>query len=268
MPDFLEIFQRLISQFIGAIGQFLGAAMVFLLGYVIAKIIYRLVKRLSTKIGVDALGDRLNSIEFIAQNKMNIKISEVLAKTAYYLILLLFALAATEVLNMPAISNLVVDIINYIPSLLSAAIVLVVGIFIADSIKNVVITACRSLNIPAGNFIANFVFYFLFLTIGMSALSQAQFDTGFITQNLSIVLAGIIAAFAIGYGFASRDLMSNFIASFYSKSKVKIGDRVGIEGQVGIVTAMDNNTVTLQADGKKVLIPLSKLTSTQIEIYE
>lgn len=268
MPNFVEIFQNLIHQFASAIGQFLGAAIVFLIGYIIAKIVYRVVKKVLIGLGVDKIGDKLNDIDFVSQTNVKIKISEVLAKTLYYILLLLFTLAATEVLNMPAISNLVADIINYIPSLLSASIVLIIGIFIADFIKDIVATACKSLNIPAGNFIANFVFYFLFLTIGMSALNQAQFDTGFITQNLSIVLSGIVAAFAIGYGFASRDLMSNFIASFYSKKKVNVGDKIGIEGQIGTIIAMDSNAITLQAEGKKVLIPLSKLTSEKVEIYD
>lgn len=268
MPNFIEIFQNLIQQFASAIGQIIGAAIVFLIGYIIAKVVYKVVKKVLIGIGVDQIGDKLNDIDFVNQTNVKIKISEVLAKTLYYIILLLFTLAATEVLNMPAISTLVADIINYVPSLLSASIVLIIGIFIADFIKDIVATACKSLNIPAGSFIANFVFYFLFITIGMSALNQAQFNTGFITQNLSIVLGGIVAAFAIGYGFASRDLMSNFIASFYSKKKVKLGDKIGIEGQIGTVIEIDSNAITLQGDGKKILIPLSKLTSEQVEIYE
>ncbi|MFK7933020.1 MAG: mechanosensitive ion channel domain-containing protein [Saprospiraceae bacterium] len=268
MPNFVQIFQELLSQFASAMGRFVGAALVFLIGYIIAKIAYRVVKKLLMKIGVDQIGDKLNEIDFISKSNVKIKISEILAKVLYYILLLLFTLAATEVLAMEAISNLVVDIINYIPSLLSAAIVLVIGILIADFVKNIVAATCKSLNIPAGSFIASFVFYFLFLSIGMSALSQAQFDTGFITQNLSIILIGIVTAFAIGYGFASRDLMANFIASFYSKNKVKVGDKIGIEGQVGTITAIDSNAITLQAEGKKVLVPLSKLTTEKIEIFE
>ena len=64
-----------------------------------------------------------------------------------------------------------------------------------------------------------------------------------------------------------QTLKANFIASFYSKNKVNVGDMVTIDGSSGKVIAMDSISVTLQADGKIIIIPLKKLTSEKVEIY-
>jgi small-conductance mechanosensitive channel len=74
-------------------------------------------------------------------------------------------------------------------------------------------------------------------------------------------------AFAIGYGCASKDTMANFLASFYSKNKVRVGDYVQIDGSKGRVIAMDSTSITLQGEGKIIVIPLSKLTSDKVEIF-
>lgn len=268
MPDILSILQNVIAQFVAIIPNFLGAIIVFIIGWIISKIVYKIVKNVLASIGIDKIGEQLNEIELISKANVKILISEIVAKILYYILMLIFTIAATEILGMAAISDLMSSILNYFPRLLSALIVLVIGILLAEFVKNIVATACKSLGIPAGNFIANFVFYFLFLTVGMSALAQAQIDTGFITSNLSIILAGIVAAFAIGYGFASRDLMANFLASFYGKQKIQIGDIIAIEGQKGVVIEIDSNSLTLQGEGKKIIIPLSKLTTEKVEIHD
>jgi hypothetical protein len=62
--------------------------------------------------------------------------------------------------------------------------------------------------------------------------------------------------------------MANFLASFYSKNKIKIGDIINIDGSKGKVIAMDNASLTLQSDGKITVIPLKKLTSEKVEIFQ
>lgn len=263
-----DLLEKLLFDFASAIPKFVGAILVIFIGWMIAKAVAKIVKKVLKTIGIDKLAEQLNEIEIV--DKANIKIvpSILLSKILYYILLLIFMIAGTELLGMPAVSELMGDIINYVPYLISAMIVFIIGLLVAEFIKNIILTATKSLNIPAGKFIATFVFYFLLITVTMSALSQARIETDFITSNLSIILAGGVAAFAIGYGFASRDLMANFIASFYSKSKIRMGDMIAIDGAEGVVVALDATSFTLQADGKKIIIPLSKLTSEKVEIFQ
>jgi uncharacterized protein YacL len=171
------------------------------------------------------------------------------------------------VLGMPVVSQMVSDLIAYLPRLLSALVLFVLGIYLAEFVKNIVQATCNALGIPSAKIIANFVFYLIFLTLTISALAQASIETSLITSNLTVILGGVILAFAIGYGFASRDTMANFLASFYSKNKVKVGDFIAIDGSKGKVVAMDSSSITLQGDGKIIVIPLKKLTSEKVEIF-
>lgn len=270
--DFLQgVWETILEQLTGlaaVIPNLIGAIVVILLGWIIAKVVARIFRRLLRSIKVDHLAEKLNEIEIV--HKANIKFvpSIALSKLLYYLLLFIFFIAAVDVLGMKAISELMTSIMNYIPNLISALIVLIVGILLADALKNIVLTACKSLNIPAASLIGNVVFYFIFLNVVMITLKQANLQTAFMETNISIILGGIVLAFAIGYGFASQGLMTNFIANFYSKEKVRIGDIISIEGIKGEVIDVDNSTFTLQADGRKVVFPLGKLTSEKYEIYE
>lgn len=258
----------LIQGFVSAIPNIIGAFAVIIVGWIIAKLVAKFLKKVLENIGVDRLAVHLNEIDIV--NKANIKFvpSTLLPKIVYYLLMLLFALAATDVLNMTALSDLMRDIIAYIPKLISALIVFIIGLLLAEFIKNIVLTACQSIGIPSAKIISTFIFYFLFLTVTMSAIAQAEINTDLINSNLTMILGGGVLAFAIGYGFASKDMMANFLSSFYSKEKFLIGDEISIDNVRGRIIAMDSTSITLQTEESRIIIPLSKFISQKVEIYE
>jgi len=101
----------------------------------------------------------------------------------------------------------------------------------------------------------------------VSALAQAKIDTGFLGQNISILIAGVVLAFSIGYGLASKSTMANFIGSMYMKGKINIGDRIKIREEIGKVVAMDKSAITIEKEsGGRIFLPLSTLTTEAVEV--
>lgn len=265
--ELLEIVQQVLLKFAATLPNVVGALVILLVGWLVARVISKALQKILATLKVDALGDKINQTEFATKANLKIKVSIFLAKLVQYLLLLVFIMMATDVLGLAVVSSMVSDLLSYLPRLLSAIILFVLGIYLAEFVKNIVLAACVALAIPSAKIIATFVFYLIFLTLTISAMAQASIDTSLITSNLTVILGGVILAFSIGYGFASRDTMANFIASFYSKNKVKIGDMVNLDGSTGKVIAMDSISLTLQAEGKIIIIPLQKLTSEKVEIY-
>ncbi len=263
-----KIINELLQQLQAALPNFLKALGLIILGYILARLIATLFKRLLRSIKVDNLAQKLNSIDLIGGSKINLVPSVILSKILYYFILFAFLIAATELLNIQAVSELMTSLLNYIPILLSALLVFIIGLFVADSLKKIVYTTCNSLGIPAAGLIANILFYFVLVNVLMITLSQAKINTEFIQDNLSIILAGIVLAFAIGYGFASKDLMANLLSAFYNKEKLHIGQTIGIGELKGKVVEIGKTTLTLQAEDKRIIIPLSKLTSEALMVFE
>jgi len=255
-------------KFASAIPNLIGALLVAVIGYIIAKVIGKSVSIVLSKLGVDSIGDKLNDTDIFSSTNLELKPSKILGTIVYVILLLVFMMMATDILQMETVSNMVADIINYIPNLISALILLVLGILLADFIKGIVQTACDSLGIPSGKIISTFIFYLVFLTMTISALSQAKIDTSLITSNMTVILGGVVGAFALGYGFAARDTMANFLASFYSKKKIQIGDIISLDNVKGEVVDIDGSSLTLDTGKSAVIIPLKKLTTEKVEIFK
>ena len=243
------------------------ALTILIIGWIIAKLIASIIKRALKAIKIDDLADKLNDIDIVRQANMKILPSSVISKIIYYVFMLITFVVATDKLGVEAVTNLLTDFIGYLPRLLTGLIFFVIGLVIADAIRGVVLTACQSLGIPSAKLIASVVFYFIFLSVTMSALDQAGIQTDFIKSNLMIIIAGVVGAFAFGYGLASKGMMANLLASFYAKGKFILGDTVTIDDTKGKIVDMDNTSFTIQTDASKIVYPLSKLTEKGIEIH-
>lgn len=265
--DMTSALNGMVSQLVSAVPAIVSAIIVFIIGIIIAKLISKFITKFLEKIQIDKLSDKLQEIEIVDKSNLKFKISKVLGKIVYYFLLIFFAVFAADILGMPAVSQIVMDIFNFVPKLIMALVILVIGLLASDAISKIIYTTCNSLGIPSAKLLSTFVFYFLFINIFILALTQANINTEFLSQNISILIGGAVLAFSIGYGFASKDIVSNLLASFYSKDKFQVGDTITFEGEKGQITNIDRSTLTIQAEGKKIIFPLSKLTNQKVEIH-
>lgn len=261
-----DIFQNLFNQFKDFIPNFLGAIAILIIGFIVSKLVAGVIKKMLVKIGIDKFGDKLNEIDFISKADFSIKISTVVSKFIYYFILIFFLIASADVLNMPAISNLVVDLFNFLPKLLVAFIFLIFGTLLSELIRALVDGTLSSLGVSSSKIISNFLFYFLFINVVILAIAQADINTEFLQQNISIIIAGGVLAFAIGYGLASKDVVSNFLSSQYTKDKVSIGDLISMDGVEGHVVDIDRTSITIANAEGKVIYPLKFLLNEKVSI--
>ncbi|MDH3649015.1 MAG: mechanosensitive ion channel, partial [Saprospiraceae bacterium] len=256
------------TAFMLKVPSLLGALLVLIVGYILAKIVGRIVRKFLERINVDRFAARLNDIDFIANSNVSIVPSRIFGKVFYYVIFLIFIIASTDVLGMAEVSTLVSQIINYIPILITAVLLLAIGIVFSDVIRKLVLTTCESLGVPSAKMISAFVFYFLLINVFIVALSQAGIDTEFIASNISIILGGAVLAFSLGYGLASKDVFSNFLTSFYSKERFKVSDTITINETTGQIIELDKSSVTLQTKEGKLILPLHKFSTEQVLIHD
>ena len=256
----------MLGKFFSIAPNIISAIIILIIGILISKIISKIIVKILKKIKIDKLSENLQKIDFIEKLNLEIKLSLIIGKFIYYFMILIFLVISTDILGMPIISNLIVGIFNFIPNLLVALLLLVFGILLANWMKNIVFTVAKSLGLPSASIISNLVFYFIFINVLISALVQAKINIGFFSTNLSLIIGGVVFAFALAYGLASKNIMSNIISSFYYKNKYKIGEYVKIGEYEGEICSKDNFSITLCSKNKKIVIPISKLNETEIVI--
>jgi hypothetical protein len=125
--------QQIFNQIMGYIPNVLGAAVILLIGWFAARIIRRIVASLLNSVGVDKFGERLGLSE-------ERPLSDLVGVLIYTFILLVTIISALEQLDIAAISEpttqMLITIIDVIPALIGAVLVLVVSYAIARLVAN------------------------------------------------------------------------------------------------------------------------------------
>ncbi|MEZ4825158.1 MAG: hypothetical protein R3C61_02520 [Bacteroidia bacterium] len=272
MSSLLEIiqnaFKTVLEQMIGVFPRLVGALFLLLLGWILAKVVSGLVGKLLTRIGVDKLAEKLNNTDSFREMNLTVKPVGIIRGFLYWMIFLIFILSATETLGLDILTQQISGLIDYIPQLVTALIILGIGFYISDAVKSIVANTFKSLGIPAWKFISSGLFYLLLLIVTVTALSQAGIDTSVVTSNFSIILGGIILAFAIAYGFAARNVLASILSSFYTKSNFEIGQVIELDGYKGKIVKLDSVSFTLDAGDRFVVFPLNRLMSDTVVIHQ
>lgn len=243
------------------------AIAVLVVGWILASLVSSLIKRLLSAIGIDKLAQKLMEIDIFRKSSISIVPSKIISGFVYYFILIIFSMVAVEAIGLPMLSELMQDLVNYLPNVVTACVLLLLGILLSDALRKLIYTTCSSLGISSGGLIANIVFYFILINVVLIALRQAKLQTAFMEDNISTLLAGVAGAFAIGYGLASKNIMSSLLSSFYSRGRVKIGDEITINGVRGEVINLSNNDLILRAEDSEFVVPFSMVSKLGVEIH-
>ena len=165
--DWTEITLNSLNTFWNQIAQFLpkliGAILILVIGIIIAKIFSLIVKGIfKLKILKTSLS-KLSVIKSIDFSKIDLE--KIISKFVYWLVLLFFIISAFEVIGVPSISDKINAIINYLPSLISGLLLFIVGLYIAEIVRNTISGILKSINVSGASIISNVVFYVILIVL-------------------------------------------------------------------------------------------------------
>lgn len=264
---FLASMQSFGEELLRAIPAIIGSILILLLGWLFSRLVARGVARLLRAVKFDTLAQKVRATDFLQKAGVKTTPSALFGTFVYWILMLLVIISAAEALGWEAVSNEVSKLVSYLPNLVIAIVLFIVGSYIAGFVRDIIQGATSSLGIPSGRVIAYVVFYLLLILVVLTALEQAGVDTTIITNNLLLILGAVLAAAAISYGLASRDILSNLLAGFYSKRTFQVGKTIELEGLKGKIVEVSNIAVTIQQDdGTKVVVPAHKLITNAVKV--
>lgn len=247
----------------------IGAILILLIGWLFSKLVSKGITRLLNLLKFNQLSEKINVQQYLEKANVDRTPSDLVGKFFYWILLLLVLVTTADSLGWDALSQEISNLIGLLPNLLFAAIFFIVGVYIATFVRDFIKGASSSLGISAGRILGTLVFYLLLIIVTLTALEQAGLDTSIITSNLLLILGSIMVAASISYGLASRDVLSNILASFFSRRTFREGQIIEIDGDRGTIVKMSNVSVIIQNEaGEKTVIPAQQLINYRVKIIK
>jgi hypothetical protein len=182
-------------------------------------------------------------------------IDQLLGRGAFYIVVLLTLMIATELLGLPVITTWLGVIAAYLPRILMGVVIVFTGI-IAGSLGRGALARA----LPATDHVdpERLGGVMQALVVGVSvlvAIQQLGIDVGFLTTVVTIALIGFFAATALAFGFGGRTTVANILAGHYVREIYEIGHTVRIQGLEGRIVRMTPTALIVSSDEGETAVP-------------
>lgn len=261
-----DFFKNLWQQILNGIPKFLMAIIFIIVAWLFIKFVKFILRKALKATNIDSLATKLNESEIFGKKQINILPSKVILEVVKYLLILIFTIIASEILGLKAISQGISNFIAYLPILISALGIFVLGVYVASIVKKAVAESIKSLEMSGSNLISNIVFYLIVVFVSITALNQAGINTEIITNNIIIVLGAILTSFTIAFGLGARDVMQRLLFGFYSKRNFEIGQHIVTKDVEGTIEKIDNICITIKTEEGRVVMPIKQFVNQKIEV--
>jgi small-conductance mechanosensitive channel len=246
----------------------LGALVLLLVGWLVARLVQFVIGGLLRRLRLDALTERVGISRMLSNAGLDTSVANLLARLAYWLILFVFVLAAAESVGLIGISEMLNRLVGYLPNVLAAALILLLGSLIAQVVGDAMRGMATQAGVAAGPALGQIVRYTLLVFTIILALGQLGIQTDLLTIAASALVIATTLALALAFGFGSRDLARNIMAGFHAKEAFKEGQQLNVRGHSGQLVSIGTVKAVIKIDEGMVSLPNSVLTEEEVTVLE
>lgn len=257
-------FQRLVPDYIlPNISLIIYVVLLLIAGYIAGKLGKLIVTKILAAVGLKRLTTRTWAESVIRITGYKGTIVELIGDIVKWILYIAFIGIIIQEIGFPGVADIFTQTAAFLPRLIAAILIVVIGFIIADFFGKVFEEAGSRL-LDEGiiaSLSGGVVRYSIAIIVIIMALSLIGIDPAALTVMFAVVLAAFVASILIG----TRDILPAYSAGLTLKGNIKVGDMVKIGQYAGIVEKIDPLSVTLKSGKKHVLIPNSILMKEPIE---
>ncbi len=266
-PEFwTQLFRRITTDVMAWLPTLAGVLALLLVGWGLAALVRALLGGLLRRVGIDRLSQRAGATEVLSRVGVKSPVSDLFARLVFWLVLLVFVLAAAESMGLQGLAGTMSGLIAYLPRVLAAGFIVLVGSLIARILGDGVGALAVQSGVRTGPLLGQAVRYLLLAFVAILAVDQLGVSTQLLT-GVAIALAGSLAvAMAMAFGMGSRDLARNIMAGYHAKDEFEVGQNLSIRSHAGRLVKIGAVKALIETKTGLVSMPNTALVEEEVTI--
>lgn len=216
---FLESLRSFWLELSSFLPQLFGAIVLFIVGWLLAKLVQRIVRKGLLLIRFDVLAEKSGIEGFLLQGGVRFTTVTLVSNIVYWFILLTVILAALNTLGLQAAAELFNQIILYIPNVLVAIIVLIFGALFAKFVRSATFTYLSNVGIDGAEVISTVAQYAILVFTVSIALEQLAIGGEILVSAFQIAFGALCLALAIAFGLGGKEWASRILENLSKKAR-------------------------------------------------
>lgn len=260
----VSFFQEFIPTFIFPNLQLIiQIVLIILVGYIAGRIAKAVIKKILFVAGLRRLTAKTWTEDVLKAAGYKGDVVEFIGDLVKWSIYVLTLTVVIQVLGFTTIAGLFNQIIIFVPKLILAILIVIIGFMVADFFGNVFEEGARKM--LREDIMAKFSGGLMKYSVSMIAIIIALSLLGLDINALLIFFSALLAVVVIVFSLGLKDLIPNFTAGIHLKNTLRIGDKIKVGSYHGVVERIDPFSVVLRVNKKNIIIPNSKLVKEIVE---
>ncbi len=214
---FMESSQQFLNEIAVSIPKLLGALFILLIGWIIAKMLKRLIVKLLKIVKLPYLTEKAGIDKFLSEGGVKVTAIDVLGTLIYWIVMLVVILATLNSLNLTAAATLFNQIMLFIPNIIVAILILIIGIYLAKIVSNIIITSLANMKDTSSKVIGKIAYYAILVLTVFIILEQLNIGKEIVTNAFIILFGAICFSFVLAFGLGGREWASEIIKKYLKK---------------------------------------------------
>jgi hypothetical protein len=199
----------------------LGALIILIVGWIVAKAIRRIVDLLLKAVRFDTLADKAGISEVLRKGDLKITAREVVGGLVYWLVIIMVLVMVVNALGLPKASDVLASLFAYVPKVIAALFVLIVAMFLASFVSGIVRIAAGNANLPKPEILAGITRWAIIIFAVTISLVELGVAPLLVTATFNIILGGVCLALALAFGLGGKDAAARYLEELKQKRSMK-----------------------------------------------
>ena len=216
---FVQRLQESFAQLADIVPALLGALIILFAGYLLAKLVEKGTERLLRKLRLNNLLERGGVMEAVERAGSHFNPTRVVGKLLFWLVMFAVIMLAANALGMESLAEVFAELVGYIPSLMSAIVILVVGIVLGRFTGGLIMASAGA--VQGGPTLARVGRWGVVVLAIFMALQELGIATDIVTTAFAILFGAIALALALAFGLGNRELAGEVTREWYVRYKAE-----------------------------------------------
>ena len=183
----------------------LGALIVFVIGLIVASGLGALVEKIFDAIKLDSLLSKLGLSPYFERAGLRLRGARFLGQLVNWFLVVAFLLAASDILHLTALSSFLRDVLNYIPNIVGAVLIMLAAVVVANFLKRIVTASVMGAKLNAAHFLGTLTWWALVVFGLLASLVQLNVAPSIINSLVTGFIAMLALAGGLAFGLGGRD---------------------------------------------------------------
>ncbi len=261
-----EVLEQTYNEFLLSLSVYLPKLIVVLLLLIVGWLIAVILASITNKIvySFDGLFQFLIRNDPDKKDKIRKHYSHAFSSLIFWLVLIFFAVASTNLLGWNLFTKWVDQIVTHFPSLITGILIIITGIFVANIAKSAIITTTK---IEGAKLLASITQLIILFTVIAIGIEQIGINIDFLTSILTVLLSIFLAGGVLAFGLGAKSLVSNLIASQYLGKYYNIGEHIKLGDLEGKIIEITQTSLIVDTEQGRARIPANHLNE-QVSIVK